>query len=308
MTVNGDRPAGVLVVGSANMDLLLRVEALPGAGQTVLGEDAVWRPGGKGANQAVAAALAGARVRMVGCVGADEHGHAVREALQAAGVDTALLRTQPGRETGMAVVLVARDGENAIAVSPGANRALAPADAQAAAEFLGPEDVLLVQMEVPPAVVVEAVAVAAAAGSRPVLNLAPAADIPRSCLERLEVLVVNRSEAEFLLGHALSDGAARRSGAKDLRALGPAAVVLTAGGDGAVVADAAGVRDVAALPVEVIDTAGAGDAFVGVLCAELARGETLDAAVLSATRAGAAAVQSAGAQLAAPDSDGRKRP
>jgi ribokinase len=296
--VNEDRVTGdVLVVGSANMDLLLRVEELPSAGQTVLGADAVWRPGGKGANQAVAAALAGARVRLVGCVGADANGHAVRDALQDAGVDITLLRTRDGRETGLAVVLVARDGENAIAVSPGANHAVTAADVHAAAASLGEADVLLVQLELPPAVVVEAVAVAAAAGSRTVLNLAPAADVPRACLEQLDVLVVNRSEAEFLLRRELPDADARQRGTGDLRTLGPAAVVLTAGGDGAVLADGNGVRDVAALPVEVVDTAGAGDAFVGVLCAELARGTALDSAVAAANRAGAAAVQSEGAQL-----------
>jgi ribokinase len=296
--VEADRATGdVLVVGSANMDLLLRVEELPTAGQTVLGADAVWRPGGKGANQAVAAALAGARVRLVGCVGADAHGQAMRDALHDAGVDTTLLRTQDGRETGLAVVLVARDGENAIAVSPGANSAVTAADVRAAAARLGDADVLLAQFELPVPVVVEAVAVAAAAGSRTVLNLAPAADVPRGCLEQLTVLVVNRSEAEFLLRRELTDPDGRRQAATDLRALGPAAVVLTAGGDGAVLADAEGVRDVAALPVEVVDTAGAGDAFVGVLCAELARGTALDAAVAAANRAGAAAVQSAGAQL-----------
>jgi ribokinase len=296
--VDAGRPIGsVLVVGSANMDLLLRVEALPGAGETVLGEDVVWRPGGKGANQAVAAALGGARVRMVGCVGADAHGDALRAALAAAGVDTTRLRTQDDRETGMAVVLVARDGENAIAVAPGANQAVTADDVRTAAEELGPADVVLVQMEIPLSVVVGAVAAAAAAGSRPVLNLAPAADVPRSCLDQLAVLVVNESEAEFLLARGLPDGDARRQGAGDLRALGPAAVVLTAGSEGAVVADAAGVREVAAVPVDVVDTAGAGDAFVGVLCAELARGATLDVAVVAATRAGAAAVQTPGAQL-----------
>jgi ribokinase len=297
MTSGEDESVGeVLVVGSANMDLLIRVDALPAAGETLLGADAVWRPGGKGANQAVAAALGGARVRMVGAVGADAHGEAVRKALSSAGVDISLLRRQDAVETGMAVVLVARDGENAIVVSPGANSTLTSADAQAAAG-LKAGDVLLVQMEVPAEVVVEAVAAAAAAGSRSVLNLAPAAGIERSCLEQVDVLVVNESEAEFLLGRGLPDAGARRGGADELRQLGPASVVLTAGGDGAVLADSAGVRDVPALAVEVVDTAGAGDAFVGVLCAELARGETLDAAVVAATRAGAVAVQSPGAQL-----------
>jgi ribokinase len=292
-------PGDVVVVGSANMDLLLRVDGLPAAGQTVLGEDAVWRPGGKGANQAVAAALGGARVRMVGCVGDDEHGRAVRAALEAAGVDTARLRTAAGRETGLAVVLVARDGENAIAVSPGANHELTAADLGPVAGALRESDVLLAQMELPVDVVLAALTLARTVGARPVLNLAPAAAVPAETLAGLAVLVVNRPEAGFLLGRELPDLDACSRAAAELRDRGPAAVVLTAGGDGAVVADAAGERTVPALAVEVVDTAGAGDAFVGVLCAALAVGKPLDAAVEAATRAGAAAVGSSGAQLTA---------
>jgi ribokinase len=301
------RGAGeVVVVGSANMDLLLRVSALPGAGQTVLGEDAEWRPGGKGANQAVAAALGGARVRMVGCVGADDNARVARSALTAAGVDIGLLHTDTSRATGMAVVLVAPDGENAIAVAPGANHALAPSAVRAAAATLGPHDVLLAQLEVPLPVVIDAVAATAAAGARAVLNLAPAAEMPRATLAQLQVLVLNQSEAEFLLDRALPDAAERARGAADLRALGPAAVVLTAGGDGAVVADPSGTRTIPALSVDVVDTAGAGDAFVGVLCARLAEAATLDDAVAAATRAGAQAVRSPGAQLTALDPDAPK--
>jgi ribokinase len=303
-------PAGgaVVVLGSANMDLLLRVPALPAAGETVLGDDATWRPGGKGANQAVAAALGGAAVRMIGCVGADEHGRAVRRALEAAGVDVAFLRVDGDRTTGMAVVLVAQDGENAIAVSPGANHALTEDDLAAAIGGLRTGDVLLAQLEVPQDVVGAAIAAAAAAGGRPVLNLAPAAEVPGRTLAQLELLVVNRSEAEFLLGRSLPDAPARRDGAAELLRIGPRAVVLTAGGDGAVVADADGTREHPARPVPVVDTAGAGDAFVGVLCARLAGGASLDDAVAVATRAGAAAVGSAGAQLTALDPTEEDRP
>ncbi len=292
-----------MVVGSANMDLVLRVDSLPAAGETVLGGGPEWLPGGKGANQAVAAALSGADVRMIGCVGDDAGGRAVLAALQSAGVDTTSVRVLSGQNTGMAVVLVAPDGENAIAVSPGANLALAPADAGVVASSLGPSDVLLVQMEVRADVVAEAVSLAAAAGSRRVLNLAPAAAIPAATLAQLDLLVVNRSEAEFLLNRPLANPAARREAVRDLRALGPAAVVLTAGGEGCVLGDAGGLRDVPALPVQVVDTSGAGDAFVGALCAALAGGAGIDAAVVSATRTAAGAVQVPGAQLVASPPD-----
>jgi len=280
------------------MDLVLRVDSLPAAGETVLGGAHEWLPGGKGANQAVAAALSGADVRMIGCVGDDAPGRAVLAALQSAGVHTGLVRVVPGQKTGMAVVLVAADGENAIAVSPGANSALAPADVEAAASSLRAPDVLLLQMEVPADVVAEAVSLAAAAGSRRVLNLAPATALPSATIAQLDVLVVNRSEAEFLLDRPLPGPDARREAVRELRALGPSAVVLTAGREGCVLADEDGVREIAALPVQAVDTTGAGDAFVGALCAALAAGDAIDSAVDSATRAAAAAVQVRGAQLA----------
>jgi|SRR5579875_486454 len=292
-TTGGD----VVVVGSANIDLTLRVASLPAAGETVLGDDAGFSAGGKGANQAVAAALSGGRVRLVGCVGADGHGEVVRAALSAAGVDVELVRVVDDRPTGLAVVLVARSGENAIAVSPGANSALAVADVREAVAGLGPADVVLAQLEIPPSVAAEAMAAAASVGCRAVLNLAPARTVSRETLAAVEVLVVNQSEAEFLLGAPVADVAAARDGAPRLRALGPAAVVVTLGSHGAVVGDDAGTRHVPARAVEVVDTSGAGDAFVGALGAALAAGASLDDAVAAAAECAAAAVRSPGAQL-----------
>jgi ribokinase len=287
----------VVVLGSANMDLILRVSALPLTGQTVLGEDAALRPGGKGANQAVAAALAGAQVWMAGCLGDDGHAVAIRDALVRAGVLTHFLRTAPGRSSGQAVVLVTPDGENAIVVSPGANHAVTVDDVQALMAELRPGDVLLLQMELPVAVVERAIVAAAALGVRVMLNLAPAGHLAREVLERVDVLVVNRSEAEYLLGTELADQRDLVEAVGAMRELGPPTVVLTAGGAGALFGDADGVQHVSALPVEVVDTAGAGDAFVGVLAAEFSRGRDLRSAVEAATGAGAAAVQFHGAQL-----------
>jgi ribokinase len=294
-------PSGrVVVLGSANMDLILRVSALPRAGQTVLGEDAVSRPGGKGANQAVAAALAGAHVWLAGCVGDDGHAVALRDALVRAGVQTRFLRTAPGRGSGQAIVLVTPDGENAIAVSPGANSAVSVANVEALMVELRPGDVLVLQLELPVAVVEHAIRAAAALGVRVILNLAPAGQLAPDVLERVDVLVVNRSEAEYLLGAELAGEGELPAAVGRIRRLGPAAVVLTAGGAGAVFGDADGVRHVAAPRVEVVDTAGAGDAFVGVLAAELSRGRSLGSAVEVAVTAGTAAVQRRGAQLSTP--------
>ncbi len=289
--------ADVLVLGSANMDVVMPVSALPRSGETVLGEDVVLRPGGKGANQAVAAALADARVAIAGCVGDDDYGTTTREALVQAGVDVTLLRATTHRRTGLAVVLVAPDGENAIAVASGANHALVPADVDQWASAIRGAGVLLMQMELPIDVVVRAIDIAADAGTAVVLNLAPAVDVPRAVLERIAVLVVNRAEATYLLGEDLPDLERLRCAADRLRGLGPGAVVVTAGGEGAVFADAGGVVHLPAAPVDVVDTSGAGDAFVGVLAAAVSGGRTLADAVTEASEAGAVAVQSRGARL-----------
>lgn len=234
---------------------------------------------------------------MAGCVGDDAYGTATREALAQAGVDVTLLITTTHRRTGLAVVLVAPDGENVIAVTSGANHALVPADVDVWAREIRRAGVLLMQMELPVDVVLRAVDIAADAGTPVVLNLAPAVDVPRTALERLAVLVVNRAEAAYLLGEDLPDLEAVRCAAERLRGFGPRAVVVTAGGEGAVFADAGNVAHLPAAPVDVVDTSGAGDAFVGVLAAALSRGRTLREAVTGASEAGAAAVQSRGARL-----------
>ncbi|HYN94349.1 MAG TPA: ribokinase [Pilimelia sp.] len=293
----GRAVGGLLVLGSLNMDVTVRVDGLPRTGETVLGEDAAFRPGGKGANQAVAAAVAGADVRFAGCVGADPDGQALRAALVRAGVDVTLLRSTDRRRTGLAVVLVDRSGHNAIAVSPGANHAVVVEEVNRLDAELRRADVLLMQMELPVDVVVRAVELAEAVGTPVILNLAPPTRVPPAVLARLAVLVVNEPEAEFLLGEALSDLATVRAAASRLRALGPAAVVVTAGARGAVVDDGSGVVHVPAVPVEVVDTTGAGDAFVGALAADISRGTAVRDAVYRAVAVAADAVQTAGAQL-----------
>jgi ribokinase len=308
MTSDDGRTGGLLVLGSANMDLSLCVDALPGAGQTVLGAEAAFIPGGKGANQAVAAAFAGARVRFAGRVGADPDGEAALAALADSGVDVSLVRTTDLHRTGLAVVLVDRDGNNAIAVSPGANHALTVSDLDRLGAEIRRADVLLMQMELPVDVVLRAVDLAHDAGTPVVLNLAPPAVVPPPTLSRLAVLVVNESEAEFLLAGPLVEWSALRSAASRLRGLGPGAVVVTAGARGAVYDDGSGATHVPAVPVEVVDTAGAGDAFVGTLAASLSRTASVEVAVRLAVRAAAAAVRTRGARLTGPVVDVRDAP
>lgn len=293
MTIAQVPDTGIVVLGSANIDLVVPVDALPAPGETVLGGQPQRLFGGKGANQAVAAARAGGRVALVGCVGGDDDGRAVVADLARAGVDTTHVRTSAHPGTGLAVVLVGADGENQIVVSPGANHRLDRDDVDRAQPLIAAAGVLLAQLEVPLDVVRHGIQVAAAAGTTVVLNLSPAQALDAGTLGLVDVLVVNRSEAAHLLGDDVGrlDGAAER-----LRRLGPRAVVLTAGAEGAVCASAEGVLSVPALPVTVVDTTGAGDAFAGTLAAELARGTTLAGATVVAGAAGAAATQRHGAR------------
>lgn len=283
-------PGGVIVFGSAIADLVFRVARLPRAGETVLGEAAPPLPGGKGLNQAIAAARDGARVRFAGCVGADVHGAMLRAALSAEGVEVSALATVEA-PSGLAAVSVDAAGENQIVVSPGAN--LAARAAQIGP--LGPGDTLLLQMEVPPGENAALIARARAAGARVVLNLAPAAALPRAALAAVDLLVVNESEAAWLAA-ALGCGA----GAAALHAALGVDVAVTLGERGAEAATRAGRIAVPAFAVAVADTVGAGDAWCGVLAAALDRGAPLEAAMRRASAAAALACTRAGAAPAMP--------
>jgi len=270
----------VLVLGSLNVDLVTRVERHPRPGETVLGEGLEQLAGGKGANQAVAAAAAGAMVGMVGCVGDDAGGTAYRARLERLGVDVSGLRVVAGTPTGTALIAVSDDGENSIIVVPGANDLLDEREV-AAVDGLGPGDVLLVQLEVPRAVVCTAVRRAAARGARVVLNTAPYAALPADVVALADPVVANEHEMA-----ALAEAGAE-----------PRSLLVTFGANGAawdgVTAPA---HEVAG--ADVVDTTGAGDAFCGALAASLAAGAERTAALDAALAAGAAAVRHPGAQPA----------
>jgi ribokinase len=284
----------VVVVGSANADLVVSVQRRPGAGETVLGGELVTLPGGKGANQAVAAARLGAAISFVGRVGDDAHGRLLLESLRGAGVDVAEVGT--GSEpTGVAIILLTPDGDNSIVVAPGANGALTP-DHVLTSTVTG-ADVLLLQREVDP---VTSLAAALACRGRVLLNLAPSGPMPAQLLQRTDVLVVNEHEAADLLDGVDAGSLDPVDAASRLRELGPAAVVITLGADGAVAADAAGSHRVHSPKVAVVDTTGAGDAFTGALAWRLAAGDGLPAALTVAVRVGALAVTRPGAQPSFP--------
>ena len=295
--------ADVFVVGSINQDFVLNVERRPEPGETVTNAQLSKGNGGKGANQAAAAALLGAEVTLLGRVGDDGFGEPLVEALAEKGVDTSLIGAAPGSSTGTAVITVTPDGENAITVAPGANRRLTPGDVEDAAEAIGGARVLVAQMEVPTEVVTRAVGVAVRHGTRALVNLAPSFEVPGELLEQLDPLVVNEHEAAFLLGEKVEGVDGALSAASELLALGPKSVVVTVGKSGAVFSDGESTEHLPAPEVDVVDTTGAGDAFVGALAVSLAGDDSLRDAVAYAVRAGAAAVTQEGAQGALPTND-----
>ncbi|MGH3517884.1 MAG: ribokinase [Haloechinothrix sp.] len=294
----------MIVVGSANMDLVVPVERRPGPGETVLGGDTTSGPGGKGANTAVAAARLGTRVAMLGAVGRDPHGDQLLAALRAAGVDTALIR-RSAHPTGAAYITVTPDGENSIVVSPGANAQVSEDDVDEAGELIGNAAVLFSVLEVPLATVDRVARIAADAGVRMVLNASPVARVHPGTLAVTDPLIVNQHEAAWLLGDPWVDPAAHDPArlATAVLALGPRSVVVTLGADGALAADADGVTHVPAPQVTAVDTTGAGDAFAGALAAALACGSSLRAAAEFAVRVAAYSVTKPGAQSSYPDAD-----
>ena len=292
--------ADVFVVGSINQDFVLSVEHRPEPGETVTDAQLSKGNGGKGANQAAAAALLGASVTLLGRVGDDGLGEPLVGALAEKGVETGLIEAAPGWSTGTAFITVTPDGENAITVAPGANRSLSRDDVDGASESIGEARVLVAQMEVPPEVVTRAVEVAAEQGTRALVNLAPPTQLPRELLEKLDPLVINEHEAAFLLEEKVEGVDGALDAAVELLALGPKSAVITLGKEGAVFSDGKSTEHIPSPEVEVVDTTGAGDAFVGALAAKLARDDPLEDAVAYAVRAGAAAVTKEGAQGALP--------
>ena len=289
----------VTVLGSLNMDISVTVPRLPGPGATVLGAAAQFTPGGKGANQAVAAARLGADVRMVGCVGDDDFGRQLLAALRAEGIDADAVRAVPSAPSGLAMIAVDEAGENLIVVAPGANHQVGPADVAKAATSNG--GILVLSAEIPALAIAQALA---QADGRKILNLAPApdnaAELVAAAGQRLDWLVVNESEAAAVLGHPVSGLADARKAATELTAKGPRHAVVTAGAHGAVLAAPDGTHTIDGFPVHPVDTVGAGDTFVGALAVALAAGVPPPEAIRAAAAAGATAVTRPGAQTAMP--------
>lgn len=293
----------IVVVGSLNMDLIVRVPRHPVPGETLLGSDYETHPGGKGANQAVAAARMGGKVRMIGRVGQDAFGTQLRQGLRHAGINVHAILPVHG-PTGVAFIAVSDAGQNTIIVSPGANTQLYPENLSVA-EFEGAKVVVL-QLEIPVKTVVRAAQLAREVGATVVLNAAPASPLSPQKLALMDVLVVNETEAEALANQKPDSPEAALEVAHSLQQHVPK-VIITLGAQGAVWVEAGSSGYQPAFPVESVDSTGAGDAFIGALAVALAEGQPLAQAVRLGAAAGAMATTVVGAQPSLPRRDSLKR-
>ncbi len=285
----------VVVLGSANLDLIATLSEIPSPGETHVAAALESRAGGKGLNQAVAAARAGASTVLLAAVGTDDAAGVLLGEATAAGIDTSLVRVVDGA-SGTAWIMVRNDGENAIVVHGAANTTLRSLE-QAEKDAVARSKVVVAQLETPLTAVAEAAALTRAAGGRFVLNAAPAQTLPDELLSTVEVLVVNEHEARRL------SGAADPVQAAGVLLAAAGSVVVTLGADGALVVDGSGSRRADGLPADAIDTTAAGDAFTGYLAASLARGDSLDDAVARAVVAGAISVETIGAVPSIPTAE-----
>lgn len=290
----------ILVIGSTNIDLIARVKHLPRPGETVGEARFMQSNGGKGANQAVAAARLGGDVAFVSCLGDDAAATALRQQFAADDIDTEALFTAANTPTGTALIFVSEDAENCIAVAPGANHHLTPAAIDAVAERIAGAEYLLVQLEIPMETVVRAVEKAYEAGTRVVLNPAPAMPLADDLLRRIYLITPNRTEIETLTGIPVYTPHDASRAADALLAKGVENVIVTLGSEGALIRTPAEETFVPAYPVTAVDTTAAGDVFNGALLVALSEGRPLREVVRFAARAAAVSVTRMGAQTSIP--------
>lgn len=290
--------ADIIVVGSLNADLVVRSPRFPNPGETIQGQDLATVPGGKGANQAVAAARLGASVAMIGCVGADAFGSTLIENLKKNNVDARHVLRDGSAATGTAIIIVDSNGQNSIVLSPGANARVTGNDIDAAV-FTGAK-LLLLQFEIPMEAVLHAARLARQKRVRVILNPAPALAIPDELIKLADYIVPNETELGILSGKPVPNKAALEAAAHALGSRGAANVVVTLGERGALIAGRSHTNYVQSFKVKPVDTTGAGDAFIGGMAVALVRRKSLKAAVEYGCACGALATTKFGAQASLP--------
>ncbi|MFD1875596.1 ribokinase [Hymenobacter bucti] len=290
----------ILVIGSANTDMVITTKYFPRPGETVLGEQFLINPGGKGANQAVAAARLGGQVTFITKFGADLFGDQGRAQLLREGIVTNYILSDPDHPSGVALITVDEHGENSIVVAPGANATLSPADLDSANQPFAECALVLMQLEIPLPTVLAAARMATTLQRRIILNPAPAQALPDELLRQLFLITPNESEAEILTGIAITDAMSLEAAAQALLAKGVQNVVITLGGEGAYLRTTAGGQHLPAVRTQPVDTTAAGDVFNGALAVALTEGDDLAAAVAFANQAAAISVTRLGAQASAP--------
>ena len=290
----------IVVIGSSNTDMIIKVSRIPKPGETVLGGRFSTAAGGKGANQAVSAARAGGNVTFVARIGIDMFGDQSLAGFQADGIDTTHVLRDENEPSGVALIFVDDQGENSIAVASGCNASLSPADVQAAKDTIAGATMLLMQLEVPVETVEAAAEIAAETGVPVILNPAPAQPLSDSLLGNISILTPNESEAELLTGIAVTDEVSAADAARALMAKGINRILITFGARGVYIASDDFTGLIPAFRVDAVDSTAAGDVFNGVLATALAEGLTLTDAVRFAQAAAALSVTKLGAQLSAP--------
>jgi len=290
----------IAVVGSINMDLVIRTPRLPMPGETITGHDFHVIPGGKGANQSVAAAKQGANVTLIGRIGDDDFGQRQQQCLRQENIDLSFLTVDPHQATGVAIITLDGAGQNSIVISPEANGEVTVQQIEAAQEAITRADMLLCQLETPVEAVTRAIELAHENGVPVILNPAPARQLGRSLLEKVTYLIPNETEASLLTGIDVKDIESAKKAAAQLQKLSVETIILTLAENGAVIVHNGDCLHVPAVSVEVVDTTAAGDAFVGSFAVALTEGKPVIDAVRFAKHAAALAVTKLGAQPSIP--------
>jgi len=290
----------IVVVGSTNVDLVMKMDRLPKLGETITEAEFVQTYGGKGANQAVAAARAGGDVAFVGCVGDDQYGTLMIDNLQNDGIDTTFLLKEEDVASGIAFIMVDAVGNNYISVAPGANYRITPSHIERASELLREADIAVLQCEIPLDTLHGTIEQATQYDTKILLNLAPAKPIDDKAIAHLDILVVNESEAAFLQGSPVETDQQVEQAARALLDRGPEIVIVTLGARGSYVATESDRWTVPAFPVDPVDTTGAGDVYCGSLAVSLAEGRSIEKSVRFASAAAAICVTRLGAQPSIP--------